>query len=356
MEEVRDSQAFLGRLLRTPSPGGHEREALDVFIEKVKTYWDQEPETDKFGNTYFKAGHGDTKILLSGHIDEVYAMVTNISNDGMISIGQAGGIDRKDLVASRVILLRDDHQTIEGAVIKLPIHLESREEILDEVNTFDKLRVDIGAESKEEVLNIGIHPGTPVLYQRDYIPDFGVNRLLGTGLDDKIGVFVAEEIFRYIVHPKHLPRDWEDKYTVYCLAATQEELGCRSVCVAARRINPDISIDFDVTFATDGDLGIDKNKFCDIKLGEGVVISYGGDKSNRLNAIFKGGPYRHQEAAGGRAGGTNTSNIQLFSDDCETTLLSIPNRSMHTRVEVCDWRDVQSAVDKVSHAIMLKLL
>ena len=353
---VRENEAFLGRLLRTPSPGGHEREALDVFIEKVRTYLDQEPETDNFGNTYFKAGHGDIKILLSGHIDEVHAMVTNISDDGMIAIGQAGGIDKKDLVASKVILLRDDHQTVEGAVIKLPIHLEYREETTDEVNTFDKLRVDIGAETKQQVIDAGIHPGTPVMYQRDYIPDFGENRLLGTGLDDKIGLFVAEEIFADIINPKHYPRDWQEKYTVYCLAATQEELGCRSVCVAARRINPDISIDFDVTFATDGDLGIDKNKYCDIKLGKGVVISYGGDKSNRLNSIFKSGPYNHQEAAGGRAGGTNTSNIQLFSNDCETTLLSIPNRSMHTRVEVCDWRDVQSAVDKVSNAIMLRLL
>ena len=209
--------------------------------------------------------------------------------------------------------------------------------------------------TKKEVEKLGIHPGTPVLYQRMVNLDFGENRMLSVGLDDKIGLFVAEEIFRDIVNPKHYPRDWEDKYTVYCLAATQEEVGCRSVCVAARRISPDISIDFDVTFATDGDLGISKNKYCDIKLGSGAVLSYGGDKSPRLNQILKkNGIY--QEAAGGRAGGTNTSNIQLFSDDCETTLVSIPNRSMHTRVEVCDWRDVQSAVNMVSRSIMLKEL
>lgn len=353
---VQDNAHFLGRLVRTPSPGGHEKEALDVFIDHVKTYFDQEPETDNFGNTYFKAGHGDTKILLSGHIDEVYAMVTNISDDGMIAIGQAGGIDKKDLVASKVILLKDNHEEVHGAVIKTPVHIEYNEETMDEVNKFEKMRIDIGAESKQEVIEAGIHPGTPVLYQHDFDAHFGHHRLLGTGLDDKIGLFVAEEIFADLVNPKHYPRDWEDKYTVYCLAATQEELGCRSVCVAARRINPDISIDFDVTFATDGDLGIDKNKYCDIKLGNGVVISYGGEKSNRLNTIFKTCGYKYQEAAGGRAGGTNTSNIQVFSDDYETTLLSIPNRSMHTRVEVCDWRDVQSAVDKVSRAIFLKLL
>lgn len=356
MLNVRENVKFLEELVSTPSPSGYERKALNVFEKEVKSYYDADCETDKFGNRYFKAGHGKTKILLSGHIDEVHAMVTNISDDGMISIGQAGGIDKKDLVASKVILLRDDFITIEGAVIKMPIHLEHGEEKLNEVNKFEDLRVDVGAESKEEVLKAGIHPGTPVLYERTTNLDFGANRMVSVGLDDKIGLFVAEEIFRDLVSPKHFPRDWEDQYTVYLLAATQEEVGCRSVCVAARHINPDISIDFDVTFATDGDLGINKSKYGDIKLGHGPVISYGGDKSVRLNHILKGSVATVQEAAGGRAGGTNTDNIQIFSDDCETTLISIPNRSMHTRVEMCDWRDVEWAILMVSHAIFLRLL
>ena len=354
--DVRKHADFLAKLTETPSPSGFEKIALGVFEDEVKSYYNQEPERDKFGNTYFKVGHGDIKVLLSGHIDEVCAMVTSISDDGMLSIGQAGGIDKKDLVASHVVLLKDDFTTIPGAVIKMPIHLEGREERYDKVDEFSDLRVDIGCESKKEAEKLGVRPGTTVLYARQTNLNFGENRMVSVGLDDKIGLFVAEEIFRDIVNPKHYPRDWEDKYTVYCLAATQEEVGCRSVCVAARRINPDISIDFDVTFATDGDLGISKNKYCDIALGKGAVLSYGGDKSPRLNGILKSCSSYYQEAAGGRAGGTNTSNIQLFSDDCETTLVSIPNRSMHTRVEVCDWRDVQSAVNMVSRAIMLKML
>ena len=352
--EPRENRDFLRELVRTPSPSGNEQEALDTFVREVQSYYDAEPKRDKFGNTYFKAGHGPVKVLLSGHIDEVHAMVTSISDDGMISIGQAGGIDKKDLVASDVILLLDDHSWVHGYVMKLPIHLEHGEEKLDEVNKFQDMRVDVGCESKKEVEEIGIHPGTTVLYARTWNLEFGNNKMTSVGLDDKIGVFVAEEIFRDIVNPKRLPRDWEDKYTVYLLAATQEEVGCRSVCVAARRINPDISIDFDVTFATDGDLGINKSKYGDIKLGAGPVLSYGGDKSTRLNQILKKSASGDvQEAAGGRAGGTNTDNIQIFADDCETTLVSIPNRSMHTRVEVCDWRDVKGAVDMVSRAIFL---
>ena len=357
LKRVRENSEFLQKLINAPSPSGYEKEATDVFIKEVQSYINEIPETDNFGNAYFKAGRGSTKVLLSGHIDEVSAMVTSISDDGMISFGQAGGIDVKDLTASKVILLADDFTQIPGAVIKLPIHLETPEEKRDKPYKFHELRIDVGAESKAQVENAGIHPGTPVLYERTSDLHFGINRLTGVGLDDKIGVFVASEIFREINYEKQLDQSWKNKYTVYCLAATQEEVGCRSVCVAARRINPDISIDFDVTFATDGDLGISKSKYCDIRLGNGAVLSYGGDKSPRLNHILKEcAGTRCQEAAGGRAGGTDTSNIQIFSFNCETTLVSIPNRSMHTRVEVCDWRDVENAVRMVSRAILLKQL
>ena len=352
--ETKANKWFLYNLVNTPSPSGREKKALDVFIEEIVKYHDGEYEQDRFGNTWFKAGQGPTKILLSGHIDEVSAIVKYISDDGIISIGQYGGIDKKDLIASKVIFLLDDDTTTEGVVLKTPIHIEGREETYDKSQKMEELRVDIGAESKQDVLSVGIHPGTPVLYEREIDLDFGTHRMRANGLDDKIGVFVAEEIFRYIVNPKHYPRDWMKKYTVYCLAATQEETGCRSVCVAARKINPDISIDFDVTFATDADSGLSKNKYGDISLGKGAVICYGPEKSIRLNKILRENMNVLQEAAGG-AGGTNTDNIQKFSNDCETTLMSIPNRSMHTRVEVCDWRDVDSAVDAVSRCIMLSL-
>jgi endoglucanase len=352
---VRENKKFLFDLVNTPSPSGREGKALDVFIDEVKKYAGDAYCRDKFGNTWFKYGKGPVKILLSGHIDEVSAIVKYISDDGIISIGQYGGIDKKDLIASKVILLLDDGSTKEGVVLKSPIHIEGREESYDKSQKMEELRIDIGAETKDDVLRSGIHPGTPVLYGREIDLDFGRNRMRANGLDDKIGVFVAEEIFRYLIDGKHYPHDWEKRYTVYCLAATQEETGCRSVCVAARKINPDISIDFDVTFATDANSGLDKSKYGDISLGKGHVICYGPEKSVRLNGILKDNSTVCQEAAGG-AGGTNTDNIQKFSDDCETTLVSIPNRSMHTRTEVCDWRDVESAVEAVGRSIMLGLL
>ena len=326
---TKENKNFLKGLLDSPSPSGYEANCVKQFIDEVAKYHDGPAYRDKIGNTYFKCGNGPIKVLLSGHIDEVYAVVVNISDDGIIAIGNAGGIDRKDLTASIVELITDDLKTVEGIVIKSPLHIEFKDQTYDNLIKLEDLRVDIGCETKAEVIEKGIHPGTPVIYQKNSRMDFGENKMYGTGLDDKIGVFVSEEIFRNII--KNDSQEWQDKYTVYCLAATQEEVGCRSVCIAAKEINPDISIDFDVTFATDGDLGIKKNVYGDISLGKGAVICYGPDKSVRLNSILKTATELGvQEMATGRAGGTNTDNIQIFSQNCETTLVSIPNRSMHT--------------------------
>lgn len=348
---VRDNTSFLYKMLSTPSPSGREDMVVRVFEDEIREYYARGCKRDHFNNTYFSAGNGPVKVLLSGHIDEISSVVTNISDDGMITIGGQSGMDKKDVVASEILLLKDDFTTVKGIVIKNPLHIEHAEEVFDKVSKYEDMRVDIGCETKEEVLKRGIHPGTPIVYDRTMNLNFGKNRMHGVGLDDKIGVFVAEEIFRTILASED--KNWMDHYTVYCLAAAQEESGCRGVCVAARQINPDISIDFDVTFATDGDMGLNKAKYGDISLGKGPVICYGPEKSVRLNMGLKNGfKGQFQEEASGRAGGTNTDNIQKFSADCETTLVSIPNRSMHTRVETCDWRDVQGAVDIVSQAII----
>ena len=73
-----------------------------------------------------------------------------------------------------------------------------------------------------------------------------------------------------------------DDYTFYGVANTQEEVGLRGAMVTSKRINPDISIDIDVTFATDEGRGIKTESYGDIKLGKGPVIMSGPDKSWNL--------------------------------------------------------------------------
>ena len=344
---------YLKQLLMAPSPSGSETQASEVFESFCKDY-SESYNHDKIGNTYFTIGQGPIKVMLSAHIDEISARVQYISDDGMISFVRSGGIDKKVLPGSSVLIISESGDLIPGVIGKKPIHLEESDE-RDEVNSLESLKVDIGCESREEVLDHGIDIGCFIIQSRDSIilDHFGKNRLCSPGLDDKIGIFIISEILKRLYNSSD--RDWKDKYTIYCVSTVQEEVGLRGATVATQLINPDISIDFDVTFSTDGGIDVKKEELGDITLGKGCVIEYGPDKSIRLAKIFKSiASVLNQpiQRSVSNSGGTNTDVIQLYGGDCETMLISIPNRNMHTPVEICDYRDIISAIEIVSESII----
>lgn len=240
---------------------------------------------------------------------------------------------------------------IKGVIGKKPIHVEYDDNSKNELIPIEDLLVDIGAETKDEALEI-IEPGSRVVFEANYIERLGKNRFASKGLDDKIGVFIVAEVLRNLAHTY---TDLFDDYTFYGVANTQEEVGLRGAMVTSKRINPDVSIDIDVTFATDEGRGIKPESYGDIKLGKGPVIISGPDKSWELRkrmidvAELETIPY---QLAASYAGGTNTSAIQEGAMDCETILISIPQRNMHTQVEVCDYRDIEGAINLIYKTLL----
>jgi endoglucanase len=114
--------------------------------------------------------------------------------------------------------------------------------------------------------------------------------------------------------------------------------------VAAAKIDPNVSIDLDVSFATDEGRSIKEIPAGSVKLGSGPILSYGPDKDFGLMKELAGLGVKIQETVTG-AGGTNTSAIQLNSRNVKTALISIPQRNMHTPVEVCSWSDLEACSD-----------
>lgn len=346
---------LLRMLCQTVSPSGSEEKAIEVWdnfcnsVEGARKCY-----SDKIKNSGWCLGKGLNKIMLSGHIDEVNARVQDVSPTGMISIINTGGIDGKALASSEVTLL-GDKGLVTGYVGKKPIHLDHGNNEMKIDNSLDTLKVDVGAKTAKEVEDLGIRVGTIVVYSRRYNEIcYGENTtIVATGLDDKAGVFIVGEILRRL--STWSDKSWMEKYTVYSVACTQEEVGARGARVAAKNINPDISIDFDVTHCSDVDCGGTPSKTGNIKLGEGGVIEYGSDKSERINKLLRDMEFKHQFAAG-RAGGTDTHVIQEESSNCETVLISIPNRYMHTSVEMVSKEDLESIINSVVKLIVDKSL
>lgn len=326
---------FLKKLLSAPSPSGYETEFTSKLIEEFTNGMTHEF-TDEVGNMAYSIGNGDVRVMLSAHIDEIALQVQNIDDKGFIHFIADGGIDKKVLPGSTVAIITKN-DIINGVIGKTPIHVEDKDE-RDNAIKIKNLKIDIGSESKEETAS-KVNIGDPIVIC-DIPLDLGAHRFSGRGLDDKVGVVVMLEAMKRL-------KDFNlDKVKVYGVACTQEETSASGAVGAAVKIDPHYSIDYDVTFATDDEY-VSPNEWGDIKLGKGGAIAYGPDSNRRMTDMAKeccklnNIPYQEFCV---QSGGTDTVYIKQSSTDCDTLLLSIPNRNMHTQVEVCDYRDLESLV------------
>lgn len=348
----KENKLFLEELLKVATPSGFENEGVELVSDFVKSQIPQAKEgfIDKFNNAAFWVGSNKPdalKVMLSGHIDSISMMVTDITDEGYIKFASAGGIDRKVLLGSRVTVISEDNRYYTGIIGKTPIHIEYDSENYKKVDKIENMYIDLGVESKQDILDMEINVGSLIVYERDReILEFGKKKDLvcAADLDDKSCIYTTFEILKRIDY-----RELEKKnIQVWGVACANEEQGIRGAKVAARRINPDISIDMDVTFDTEVD--INHSKYCDVKVGKGVVIEYGGDRSRRMNKQFidickkENIPYQLSTT---RPGGTNTCSIQEHAFNCETAHLALPLKNMHTPQEIVSWGDMENMIELV---------
>ena len=352
----RDYQ-LLELLLQTPSPSGAEQDLLLKWWARNSIPQKDTCDTtklsecykDKLGQIGFSVGHGPIKIALTAHIDSVFARVNYVDKHGLIHLKHTGGTDRESFISGNVLVLTKNGP-VHGIIGKPPIHIEKSQEKHD----YDDLKdvvVNIGHESKDSVTDMGIIPGIPVIYDRNINLTFGEHRMHATELDDKIGVYIITKIMDALSMSKST--EWEDKYTVFIVPLCQEEVGGTGAIRVAKNINPDICFNFDVEHAQDY-IRVKEDKAGDVELGNGGIIEYGCDKSQRiidiLQDVCETNHILYQTNAS-RNKGTDTVQFQTEASDCETMLISIPNIYMHTSVEVCDWRDVESIIEMVTKTI-----
>jgi endoglucanase len=334
---------FLKELLTVVSPSGYEGSASEVFKERMNKFATLVTQ-DAAGNTIFMMGNPNAtpKLMLSAHIDEIALQIQYIDDKGFLHFVADGGVDKKVLPGSHVKIFTSNG-IINGVIGKAPIHVEYYTDDKDKAIKIKDLKIDIGAETKEEAAAM-VSIGDVALVQAAPI-DLGANRIAGRGLDDKSGIFVICEV------AERLSKVNLDNICVYFVACTQEETTATGAIVAAANIDPTYSIDFDVTFATDDDY-VSPNEWGDIKLGKGGAIAHGVNNclTKLIKQVCKDNEIPFQEFVA-PDDGTNTLYIRQSSSNCLTQLLSIPNRNMHTQAEVCDYRDLQSLIDMTSMTV-----
>jgi len=338
--------AFLQRLLEAPSPSGYERPVQDVVRDYVRRFAD-DVRTDLHGNVIAARNPGaPLRLMLAGHCDQIGLVVQHIDAEGFCYVQPIGGWDTQVLLGQRLTVWNAGG-AVPGIMARKPIHLLSEEE-KKQVPKFKDLWLDIGARNKEEadrMVRIG-DPVTLELAYRRMAGDFACS----PAMDDKCGLWVVVEALRRTAGK-------ELHCGLFAVSTVQEEIGLRGARTSAYSIDPQVGIAVDVTHATDCPT-IDKKQEGDVRLGGGPVI-YRGPNMNPavvdlLMATADEAEIAYQVAASGKATGTDANTMQINRAGMATGLVSIPNRYMHSPVEMISLTDIDRAADLLA-AFALRL-
>ena len=333
-----ESLKFLRNLMMSSSPSGFEEEAAKVYREYLKGFCD-EVRTDVMGNTIGTVNPGaPLRVMLSGHYDEIGFQIVYISEDGLLYFRPNGGIDKLNVPSTEVEILTENGR-IPGVIGKKPIHLLKPAE-RDKAPDLEDMWIDIGVESKAEAEEL-VAIGDPVAVKSNF-KMLSANRFMSKGTDDKVGAFVVAETLKELAKRKI-------NVTVCGVGSVQEEVGLRGATTSTFGIDPQVGFAIDVGFATDIP-DIPKKLLGEIRLGKGPELNRSCDNNVVLGRHLRNAAKAHnipyQEAAAHRAsGGTDAAQIQMTRAGVATALISIPNRYMHSPVEICDLRDVEAAVE-----------
>jgi putative aminopeptidase FrvX len=342
-----ESYEFLKSMLTTPSVTGFEQPVARIVRKRMQPFSDKIT-TDLHGNTIVALNPGGSpRVMLAGHIDQIGLMVKYVNDEGFIYFGAVGGVDLAVLPGSK-LTIHGTHGPVDGVIGRKPIHLMKAEERNGAKLEIQDLWIDIGAKDKAAALE-KVSVGDIVTYALG-VTKLGDDFIAGAGMDDKVGAFVVMEALR-ICHEKRASL----KCALFSVATVQEEIGLRGAHTSSFGVDPTVGIAVDVTHATDNP-GADKKQVGEAALGKGPTISFGANINPMVAQLMvEAGkshdlPYQRQAAPG--ATGTDANAMQLARAGVATGLIGIPNRYMHTQVEVVSLTDLENSAALLAETIL----
>jgi len=338
----KESLDFLKELLATPSPSGFESAGQRVWCRYARTCAD-EVRTDSYGNAVAVLNPGgDPKILLDGHIDEIGLMVKYIDDDGFIYFQNIGGL-RPDWIRAKRVDIHTSAEIVHGVIGATAPHITK----LDDNPKLPKMHecfIDIGARNGKEAWK-KVSVGDPITFTESW-EMLDENIMVARALDDRIGTWAAIETLRILSESK-------DKLNcaVYASSSCQEEVGLTGAAMTIFNVKPDAAVAIEVTHATDTP-GIDPKQHGEVKMGSGPTISVGREHHpelvQRFRSLAEKKKIKLQIEAFSVSSGTNAMAFHKAEGGIPSALISIPNRYMHSTVEMIDLRDLGAAVELLS--------
>jgi endoglucanase len=326
--------SLLRELTEAHSVSGHEDEVRAIFVDELAECG--ELSADRNGSVFCETGDVGPRVLVAGHMDEVGFMVQNITSDGFIQFLGIGGWWEHNLLSQRVEILTRGGEKVLGVVASRPPHFLPEAQ-RRQVMTIDQMFIDVGAESRREVVeNFGISLGDPIAPVSAFTPMGREDLYMAKAFDNRVGMagaIQAGQILSQSAHPNRL---------ILC-GTVQEEVGLRGAKTAANFAKPDVAVVLEGPPADDTP-GLAKSD-CQGRLGGGVQIrlfdpsAITNPRLARLaieTARQEGIP--HQVTVR-RSGGTDAGSFHVANEGVPSIVLGVPARYIHSHNAIIDLND-----------------
>ncbi len=336
------SLEFLRTLLNTPSPTGHEARGQRVWMDYADQFAD-ETYSDAYGNCVAVLNKGGSpRVMLAGHADEIAMAVNYIDKEGYLFVRKLGGVDPAITKAQRVTI-HSRQGPVRGVVGNVAPHLMRGEKDRKTPEMHD-LFIDIGVSSRKEAEDL-VRVGDPITLADEFEVLRG-DLAVARAFDNRIGTFAVAETLRLLQGAKG-----RLKAEVCAVSNIMEEVGLFGARQIAYSLKPDLALVVDVTHATDYP-SISQTQHGDVRLGRGPTLTHGGcnhlEIVTRLEQVARKTGIDLQHEACSNTSGTDTDAIFWTRGGIPSALISLPNRYMHSPVEVVSLKDLESIPELIA--------
>ncbi len=327
-------------LVELPGVSGHEkyvRQYMRMHLEKVSEIVIQ----DKLGSIFGIVNENSSgpTVMMAGHMDEVGAMVTEITEKGFIKLIPIGGINPPVMLSQHMNIVLDDGSFCPGVIGAKPPHL-LRDETTKQISTFDDFLLDIGADSKEHATSLGVKVGQQIVFHNNYTFTKDGKKIISKAWDDRFGSAMALDLLESI-KKEELPCKF------VAGANVQEEVGLRGAQTSSFMIKPDVFIAVDCSPCSDTfeetEVGGTLGKGFMIRFYDPRAIMHQGMKMFVESVAKKHSiPFQYYKSMGG----TDAAAVQLSEAGVLVCTIGMPARYIHSTTSMIHIDDYE-AVKKV---------
>jgi len=319
---------LLRRLADAPGPPGFEEPVRRILLDAIRPFASS-IRYDGMGSVLATQGTAGPRIMVDAHMDELGGVVRRITPRGLLTMQMLGGWLDQALVDQRWIIIgsKGPVRAVTGIYDAHLVPADERSRIIPRDNLF----LDVGARSEDEVRDMGIAPGSPVVPDAPFTVLNGTQSYLGKGWDDRVGCAVVVETMRRLAS---LP---------------QEEVGLRGAHTASEVAKADIGIALEAGVTGDVFPGRPEASQEKLGAGPGIFLYNNSQIPNRKftelvkeTAAAKNLPLQFDLVQGY---GDDSAEIQKSNGGVPTVCLLVPVRYTHAHNGIMNRHDFDQTVE-----------